>query len=71
VRWRRRGSWLHLVESDDAVVAGDTAPRDRVVRVAIIDRAQERNARADIDSLERIGVNGPERARRLQRRGDG
>jgi uncharacterized protein YutE (UPF0331/DUF86 family) len=30
-------------------------------------RRQETNARADIDALERIGVIGPERARRLQR----
>jgi uncharacterized protein YutE (UPF0331/DUF86 family) len=30
-------------------------------------RRQETNARADIDSLTRIGVIGPERARRLQR----
>ncbi len=30
-------------------------------------RRQETNARVDIDSLERIGVIGPERARRLQR----
>jgi uncharacterized protein YutE (UPF0331/DUF86 family) len=30
-------------------------------------RRQETNARADIDSLSRIGVIGPERARRLQR----
>jgi uncharacterized protein YutE (UPF0331/DUF86 family) len=30
-------------------------------------RRQETNARADLDSLRRIGVIGPERARRLQR----
>ena len=30
-------------------------------------RRQETNARADIDALQRIGVIGPERARRLQR----
>lgn len=30
-------------------------------------RRQETNARADIDALARIGVIGPERARRLQR----